>query len=185
MPRLPILTKDSAPDATRSVLADLERRSLTPGVLLNLHAQMANAPALLLGYMGMRHAIEEHGSLDAKIRTAVMLTTSVTNGARYSRALNAILAERAGWTGDEVEALDNGRDSGDSRIAALLDVVRQAAGHAGRVNEATWSAAQAAGWSSAQLADAFASIALTTAIDYFVHFAATPLDIHVPAHSRS
>jgi hypothetical protein len=51
----------------------------------------------------------------------------------------------AGWQND-----------GNSKIDALIRVVREAAAHSGNVTDATWKAAQQAGRSNAQLAEAFA-----------------------------
>ena len=65
----------------------------------------------------------------------------------------------------------------DARLAALLAVMREAAVNTGRVTEATWAAATAAGWSVAQLTEAFVFLALTVFVDYFTHYARTELDV--------
>jgi hypothetical protein len=53
-PRFPVHTLESAPVATRPVLEGLAQRSLIPGQPINLHAQMAHSPSVLLSYMAMR-----------------------------------------------------------------------------------------------------------------------------------
>src|SRR5205807_1840841 len=67
----PMHTLESAPVAARPVLETLVARSPTPGVPINLHAQMAHAPSVLIGYMAMRKALDEHGTFDPKTRTAI------------------------------------------------------------------------------------------------------------------
>ena len=73
MSRIPMHTLESAPVATRSVLETLVARSPTPGVPINLHAQMAHAPSVLIGYMAMRKALDDYGSFDPQTRTAILL----------------------------------------------------------------------------------------------------------------
>ena len=177
MPRLPIPSFDTAPAAARPVLAELRERSLSPGTLLNLHAQMSTSPATLAGYMGMRSAIEQHGTLDAKVRTAIMLSVSRTDGAGYAEAINGILCRRAGWSAEQVGEIAAGTFDDDPKIASLLEVARQAARNIGRVDDGAWRTARSNGWSAEELNDTFASVALTMMVDYFVHFAETPLDV--------
>jgi hypothetical protein len=46
--------------------------------VLNIHGEMANAPAVLAGYTGLQTAIAEHGSFDARTREAIALAVSST-----------------------------------------------------------------------------------------------------------
>jgi hypothetical protein len=177
MTRIPIVRLDTASPAAQTLLTQVRERSLAPDALLNLHAQMAYSPALLAGYLGMRRALEEFGILDFKTRSAIMLTVSTSDEATYAEAVNRILLARAGWAPDEIGHIHNGTFDADPKLARLLDVVRQSAQQAGRVDQSAWQAALSAGWTNAELADAFASIALTLMVDYFVHFAETPLDV--------
>jgi hypothetical protein len=66
-------TLETAHPAVRPLLEDIQRRSLAPDRLLNIHAQMAFAPAVLAGYAGMRRALEELSTLDVRTRSAIML----------------------------------------------------------------------------------------------------------------
>ena len=118
--RIPVTRYDLAPPAAQPILATLRERSLTRGTLLNLHGQMATSPALVAGYMGMRQAIEQHGSLDAKTRTAIMLSVSATDGALYAQAINAVLCRRAGWSDEHVSELASGTFGDDAKLSALL-----------------------------------------------------------------
>jgi hypothetical protein len=177
MPRLPIPTLETAPAASRPLLTELRERSLSPGTLLAVHAQMSTSPATLAGYMGMRSAIEQHGTLDTKTRTAIMLSVSHTDGASYAQAINVILCRRAGWSAEQISEIAAGTFTDDPKVAALLEVARQAARNIGRVDDSAWGMARSNGWSVEQLNDTFASVALTMMVDYFVHFAETPLDV--------
>jgi hypothetical protein len=61
-----------------------------------------------------------------------------------------------GWTKEQVMPLTTGTSTNDAKIDGLADRVREAAANSGSVTDATWKAAQQAGWSDERLADAFA-----------------------------
>ena len=175
MSRIPTHTLDSAPVAAHPVLQALVARSPIPGVPINLHAQMAHAPSVLIGYMAMRKALDEHGLFDAKTRTAILLTVAAADKCAYTIALNTLIARQAGWNEDDTLALRNGRIE-DRKLAALLDVAHHSATNKGHVDEPTWRTALDAGWTDAQLAEAFAFIGLAQYVDSFINYARTEID---------
>jgi hypothetical protein len=59
----------------------------------------------------------------------------------------------------------------------LIDLIREAATNAGAVTDTTWKAAQAAGWTDQQLAEAFAYLGLTVFTGYFLNYAQTEIDV--------
>jgi alkylhydroperoxidase family enzyme len=91
--------------------------------------------------------------------------------------VTASLAARSGWDEAEVRALRDGRPLGEDKTDALVGVVREAAARSGQVSDAMWQRAAEAGWSSEQLAEAFAFLALTVFTAYFLNFAQTPVDL--------
>src|SRR5262245_59009142 len=121
MSHIPTHTLDSAPVATRPVLEGLAARSPVPGAPINLPAQMAHAPSVLIGYMAMRKALDEHGSLGAKTRTAILLTVASADRCAYTIALNTLIASQSGWNESETLALRTGGIE-DTKLAALLKV---------------------------------------------------------------
>src|SRR5215470_20369639 len=175
MSRIPTHTLDSAPVAAHPVLQALVARSPIPGVPINLHAQMAHAPSVLIGYMAMRKALDEHGLFDARTRTAILLTVASADKCAYTIALNTLIARQAGWNEDDTLALRNGRIE-DRKLAALLDVAHHSATNKGHVDEPTWRTALDAGWTDAQLAEAFAFIGLAQYVDSFINYARTDVD---------
>ena len=150
MSRIPVQTIESAPASTRPVLETLAQRSfVAPGHLMNLHAQMAHAPAVLSAYMGIRRALEEQSVLDQKTRTAIMLIVDSLEGGAYTKTVSPYLARRAGWTAEETAQLLAGR-SPNPRIDALLEVARETVKNKGEVNDTTWRRALDAGWTEVQ-----------------------------------
>jgi alkylhydroperoxidase family enzyme len=146
---------------------------------LVLHSQMASAPAVLAAYVGIRRAIEEHGTLDRRTRSAIMLAVSGVGGCAYTEAVNTVLATRAGWGPAPIDAILSGRPTGDDRVDALVAAAREASADGGRVTGGTWRAALAAGLSEAELGEAYASIALSVFVEGFVNYADTPFDVPV------
>jgi len=182
MSRLPSHDLVDASPQIRPMLEDVARVSLTAsGRLLNLHAQMAHAPAVLAAYAGIRKATEDHGTFDFKTRTAIMLTVSCAQRSDYAIAVNTLLAQRAGWSPDAVDRLKAGRRAGEPRLDALLTVVRDASASGGHVSDTTWRAALDAGNDDVTLAEAFVYISLTQYVAHFLAYAETEYDVPTSA----
>jgi hypothetical protein len=107
MNRIPVHTLERAPSASKALLESIVHASPT-GRPLNMQAQMADAPAVLAGYVSLRGATEEHGTLDPKTRSALMAVAGSTLGVEYVEAITSMLAVRAGWTPEEVTKLCGG-----------------------------------------------------------------------------
>jgi len=176
MARIPAHTIEDAPAAARPLLAEMIQFSPT-GRLLNMHAQMAHAPAVLDAYVSIRRATARLGTLDQQARTALMLASAAADDSPYAVAIISALALRSGWRQDQVDALLAGQDTGQDKLDALTGVVREAAANSGRVSDATWSNATGQGWDDSQLAEAFAYLGLTVFTSYFLNYAATDLDV--------
>jgi alkylhydroperoxidase family enzyme len=181
MSRIPVHTIDSSPDASRPMLEAILKGPGSVGRVLNLHGQMAHAPAVLGAYLGIRHSIDEHATLDLATRAAVQLAVATADGCDYSQAINTMLVIRGGASHADVAAIRSGTHVDDPKLSALLDVGREAAALTGRVSDATWSTAIDIGWSDAQLAEVFVCVALTLFVDYFIGYAQTEIDIPVKA----
>jgi alkylhydroperoxidase family enzyme len=169
-------TITDAPEASRPLLEGILPFSPT-GKLLNMHAQMAHSPAVLAAYASIRQATATYGTLDPRVRSALMLATAAVSDSAYAQAVTSFLADRAGWSHDEVLALREGRPLGEDKIDALVGVAREAATRSGQVSDEAWQRAADCGWSSEQLADIFAFVALTVFTAYFLNYAQTPMDL--------
>ena len=177
MSRIPSHTVEDAPEASRVLLQEMIQFSPT-GRPLNMHAQMAHSPAVLEAYVSLRRATARLGTLDQAIRAALMLASAAA-AYRFSAAaaVLSMLALRAGWRQDQVAALRDGEDLGDEAADALTGLVREAVTGQGRVSDAAWASAQAAGWNDEQLAEAFSYLGLAVFTAYFLNYAGTELDL--------
>jgi AhpD family alkylhydroperoxidase len=174
MPRIPAHTLDSAPVETRQGLEQLQQKM---GKLLNIHAGMAHSPVVLAAYLGIQDAIAEHGTFDARTREAIALAVAAVDGCDYCQSAHTGGAKAAGLTTEQTVAIRDGISIGDARLEALLDVVREATGQVGKVQDGTWKQAQEAGWSDVELAEAYVHIAVNLYTNYFNHYAGTELDV--------
>jgi len=176
MNRIPSHTVEDAPEASRPLLQKIAQSSPT-GRPLNLHAQMAHSPAVLAAYTSLRAVIAEYGALEPKVSWALNLATAVTVGNDYMVGIASRFARMNGWTEAQIAALRANTTTGDTRIDALTRVVREATANSGNVSDATWKAAQQAGWSDEHLTEAFAFLGLTMFTGYFLNYAQTAADI--------
>jgi alkylhydroperoxidase family enzyme len=165
-----------APETSRPLLEGYVPFSPT-GKLLNVHAQMAHSPLVLAAYAAVRQAAVTRGTLDPKVRSALMLVTTAAGHSAYAEALTSFLAIRSGWSPSEVRSLRDGHLVGDDKTDSLVGVIREAAARAGRVSDAAWQRAVDRGWSSEQLTEAFGYLALAVFTAYFVNYAQTPIDL--------
>ena len=175
MSRFPNHSVDDAPEASRPLLQKIAQSSPT-GRPLNLHAQMAHSPAVLAAYTSLRAVTAEHGTLDPKVSWALNLATAATVGNDYMIGIASRFAGMNGWSETQIAALRTGATTGDTKIDALIRVVKEATANSGNVTDATWKAAQKSGWSDDQLAEAFAYLGLTMFTGYFLNYAQTDPD---------
>jgi len=174
MSRIPSHTVEDAPEASRGLLQEMIQFSPT-GRPLTMHAQMAHSPAVLEAYVSLRRATARLGTLDQAVRAALMLASAAAAENRYAVAVLSMLALRSGWRQDQVAALRDGKDLGDEAADALIGLAREAVTGQGRVGDATWARAQAAGWNDGQLAEAFSYLGLAVFTAYFLNYAGTEL----------
>lgn len=175
MPRIPVHTLDDAPATSRDTLAGVAER--TGGKVLNIQGEMAHAPVVLAAYSGIQRAIIEHGNFDAKAKEAIALTVAAVDRCDYCQGAHTMSAKAAGWSEQQTVAIRAGRVDFDGRLTALLSVVAEAAGGVGYVEDTTWKAALEMGWTTEQLAEAFAHLAVNLYTNYFNHYANTDLDV--------
>jgi hypothetical protein len=176
MSRIQTHTVDDAPAASRALLQKIAQ-STPGGRPANLHAQMAHSPAVLTAYSSLRAVLTEQANFDPKVGSALTLASAAGVGNAYMIRIAGRLAQMNGWTEGQVTSLQAGTLTGDAKIDALADVVREAAANSGNVPDSTWDAARRAGWNDEQLANAFAHLGATVFTGYFLNYAQTDLDV--------
>lgn len=174
MPRIPVHTTADAPRQSQDALRGLERRL---GRVLNIHGEMAHAPAVLAAYQGIQRAIAEHGSFDAKTREAIALAAAAVDKCAYCQSAHTVAGQAAGWSLEETVAIRDGTAELDPKLAALLAAAREITASTSYVTDTTWQAAVDAGWGDTDLAELFAHVAANLFTNYFNHYARTEPDL--------
>ena len=176
MTRIPVPALDEVPTASKELLEWILQTQPT-GKVLNMQAQLAVAPAALAGYVALRRATEEHGTLDPKTRTAVLAVSGAALGVPYVKGLTTRIAASGGWQPDEIVGFSEGLGSGDEKLDSLLGVMGDAGKNLGLVGDAAWERAAHNGWTPEQLVESFAYFSIAVYTAYFTNFATTDFDV--------
>ena len=177
--KFPLHTKDSAPEASKPLLAQVEAAF---GFVPNLTATLAESPAALSGYLQLSSAIEQHAALSPQQQQIVMLAISEANGCDYCMAAHSLIAGMAQVPAETVATIRQCGDLTDPTEAALGKFARGVIEHRGWVPEGDQEAFLAAGFTRRQLLDVIALAALKTLSNYANHLAHTPLDPAFEGH---
>jgi uncharacterized peroxidase-related enzyme len=173
MTRIPVHTVDSAPEGSRDALKALEAKF---GKVLNIHGAMAHSPAVLETYAAIQNALQDKGTLNAKLREVVALAVANVDECSYCQAAHTAGGKAAGLSEQETIDIRRGQVD-DPKLAALVTLVREQAANVGHVQDSTWQAALDAGWSDSELTETSAVVALNLFTNYFNHLVQTDLDL--------
>ncbi|OLT20524.1 alkylhydroperoxidase [Ornithinimicrobium sp. CNJ-824] len=174
MQRIPAVTTRTAPQASTAALTAMSRRT---GRTMAIHATMASSPAVINAYTGLVGALGEHGTLDAATRETIALTVAGANDCDYCEAAHTAAGRRAGLSEEQMVAARTGQRLDDPRLGTIADLAREATTSAGHVQDATWEAALAAGWTEEQLTETFTHVMANVFTNYFNHYAGTEIDL--------
>ena len=173
MTRIPVHTVDSAPEGSRDALESLEAKF---GKVLNIHGAMAHSPAVLETYVAIQRALQDKGTLDAKLREVVALAVADVDQCSYCQAAHTAGGKAAGLSEQETIDIRRGQVD-DPKLQALVTLVREQGSNVGHVEDSTWKAALDAGWTDAELTETSAVVALNLFTNYFNHLVQADLDL--------
>ncbi len=166
-----IHSSETAPEA-KALLDDAKKAY---GFVPNLLGVMAEAPALLEGYMTLA-GIFDKSDLTATERQIVLLVNNRLNGCDYCMAAHTSISQAQGVPKDVIRALRDGTSIQDPKLEALRVF-------AVRVNESRgWPEARdidaliAAGYSRRTVLEVVLGTGLKVLSNYTNHIAATPVD---------
>jgi alkylhydroperoxidase family enzyme len=156
---LPILTAETAPEASRPILdgiaADL-------GFVPNLAATAAASPTLLTAFDAMRRAVGAT-RLDPVLREVAGLAVGVAVDNAYGVAFHSTVLGHLGVDETEIARIRAGQPPVDARAAAVHDLARAVVLERGKVEDGAVDRATAAGLSTSEVLEvvtecAFASL---------------------------
>ncbi|WP_263367060.1 carboxymuconolactone decarboxylase family protein [Edaphobacter bradus] len=173
MSRLTAINPSTATGKSKELL-DAVKGKL--GLVPNMTKVMANAPAVLEGYLAFSGALG-HGLLDAQTRERLALVTAQQNQCDYCLSAHSAIGKMVGLKPEELIESREGR-GGSERTTAALTFAKRVLESKGQITDADLAAVRAAGYSDGEVAEIIAHVALNVLTNYFN--IATGVDIDFP-----
>jgi alkylhydroperoxidase family enzyme len=179
MKRFPVFTIDSAPEASKPALRDLQSAF---GMIPNVAATMATSPVLINSLVGLFGRVHGGSFTEAQIQT-LLLTNAVTNAATWAVAFHSALALQEGLTPADVDAIRTGRSPKDVKLGALSTLTRTLIETRGRIDDQVAEQFLAAGFGTDHLLEVIAVVAASTITNYTTNVTKPPLEAQFQAHA--
>jgi AhpD family alkylhydroperoxidase len=179
MERFPIHTIETAPEASRPALSDLQAAF---GMLPNIAAVMATSPVLINSLVGLFGRVHSGSFTEAQIQT-VLLTDAVTNACTWAVAFHTALALKNGIDEADVRAVREGRLPKDEKLAALSALARTMIERRGHLDDQDFDRFLAAGFGKDHFLEIVAIVAASTITNYTASITNTPLEAPLQAHA--
>ena len=171
MPRLQAIQPETASGKAKELLDAVQAKlKITP----NMTRVMANAPAVLAGYLHFSGALAG-GTLDPKLREEIALEVGEQNACQYCVSAHTAIGKMTGLTDSEIEAARDAR-AASAKNAAALQFAREIVAKRGRIADRDFDAARNAGLTDAEIAEVIAHVALNVFTNYFNNVAGVEVD---------
>ena len=164
--------ENSAPEDSKPLI---EKSKAAFGRLPGLHAVMAEAPGLLLGYQRL-HQLFLNSSFDKDEITVVWQTINVENACHYCVPAHTGIAKNMGVDDAITEALRNETALPNARLEALRDFTLSVVRDRGNVDDARVQAFLDAGFTKRQILEVILGYSQKVMSNYTNHLARTPVD---------
>jgi len=149
---LKIHTTDSAPAESAALLEGVAEDL---GFVPNLAATVAESPALLAAFDGLRRAVGS-GGLDPVLRETAGVAVGVAVDNRYGVAFHSTVLSRLGVDQTEIERMRAGHEPADSRTAAVYALARELVLTRGKVADGAVGRARDVGLTDAEILEVVA-----------------------------
>lgn len=165
-------TEETAPEAARPFLDGAKKKF---GFVPNLLGTMADAPALLKGYLTLAE-IFDSTSFNPTERQIVLLATSHVNGCAYCMAAHTVIAGMQKVPEDVVKSLRDNTPINDPKLEALRIFASEVADKRGYPSEENLKRFLSAGYTKSQVLEVVLGVGFKTLSNYTNHIADTQLD---------
>lgn len=172
MTKLKTHTMDSAPEASKALF----KNSLKAfGMIPNLHAVLASAPATLEAYQKI-HELFSNSSFDAEELTVVWQSINVEHECGYCVPAHTGIAHSMKVSEDIINALLNKTPLPSAKLEVLRDTTLSIVRNRGRISSSEVDRFFSAGYGDQQLLEIILGIAQKVISNYTNHIAETELD---------
>jgi len=171
MTRLNLIEPSDA-DMHAAELLNATKRKL--GMVPNMIKAMANAPAVLEGYLGLSGALGS-GSLAPRLREQIALLSAEMNGCRYYLSAHTAIGESVGLSKNEILSGRQG-NANDAREAAGLKFASAIIAERGGVSDADFDTVREAGFSDTEITEIIGNVVVNAFTNYFNRAAQPTID---------
>ena len=163
---------ETAPEAAKNLL---EKSIKGFGMVPNLHAVMAESPALLDAYQQL-HGLAQNASFDNEELTVVWQTINVEHNCHYCVPAHTAIANMMNVDAQITEALRNQTPLESTKLETLRDTTLLMVRNRGMIDSADVDTFYAAGFSKQNLLDIVLVLAQKVMSNFTNHLADTPVD---------
>ena len=155
MPRFEPVDPERAQGPASELLTELAARGGTPGPMLRA---MANAPALLRGYLDLNRAMKR-SHLDRRISERISLAVHEWLSCDYCIAAHTAAAKKLGLSERDIQLARQGTAT-EPAVAAILGFALQVLASPADISDADVDAVRGHGYSDEQIAEVVGLVAL-------------------------
>jgi uncharacterized peroxidase-related enzyme len=174
MARIAPVNVDSATGKAKDLLDAVKAKM---GMVPNMMATLANAPAVLESYLAFSGAVGG-SSLSPKTREAIAIAIAETNACNYCLSAHAVIGKGAGLSETDIASAREFNAS-DSKLDAILKLARAINDTRGFATDADLAAARTAGITDAQILEVVAVVSLNVFTNYLNHVADPKIDFPI------
>ena len=172
MTRFPLHSAETAPEAAKPILNNVERGF---GFVPNLMRVMAASPATLEAYTTLMGLVEK-SAFNAIEKEVIVLAVSKENACAYCLAAHGKVAAMKGVPPAVIAAIGAGAPIADERLQLLVTLVRAIVGTRGWPDQALVERFYALGYTPRHYLEIVLAVAMKTLSNYVNHAANTPID---------
>ena len=155
MARIEPIERDRASGRARELLDELASRGAEPGPMVRA---MANAPALLRGYLDLNRAMKR-SHLDRRVNERIALAAQEWIGCDYCLAAHTQAARELGVSETDIQLARQGTAT-DAKTAAIVALGQQLVAAPSEVSDEQVDELHAFGYSDEQIAEVVGLVAL-------------------------
>ncbi|MEH6473819.1 MAG: carboxymuconolactone decarboxylase family protein [Halopseudomonas sp.] len=164
---------DTAPDEAKPLMEGVQRRF---GFIPDIYAKMANAPAVMEGYLSLV-AILDKSSFNPQEQQIIQLAVSIENHCEYCVAAHSMIAKQMlNIDPNVVNALREQGKGPEAKLQALADFSQMVVRERGHVPQQAIDKFLAAGYSQAQVLEVVLGVAVKTLSNYSNHLTNPSVD---------
>ena len=161
----------------KPVAATLDAVKAKLGMVPNIFKTMAQAPAVLHGYLALSGALGA-GTLSPALREQIALVTAGINACDYCASAHTALGKMAGLSPDEIKRNLAGNAS-DAKSHAAIVFAKKLVIDRGAVSDADIAEIKTAGFSDEDVLEILGNVVANIFTNYFNHLAGTDIDFPV------